>query len=179
MEPAFQTGQAAAPPQQQHREVYTFKANWPIYSLHWSQRPGAFRLGLGSCVEDMGNKLQVVQLPGKGEPLASVATADHAYSPTKLMWTPQRGTGPELMATTGDYLRIWDFRERDELVDAPPPSSSRRTDPAEPCALTMKATLANVRRSGGVGFHCSESGGGLEVGQKIALGQKIPLDAFL
>lgn len=138
---------AVGVPQQRHKEVYTHRAPWPIYALHWSQRPGAFRLGLGSCIEEYGNKLQVVNLPAKGEPLVPVATADHPYPPTKLMWTPSKGAGPDLMATTGDFLRIWDFRERDELVD--PQTDARRN--TEPCALTLKSTLANVRRHGQVG----------------------------
>ncbi|KAI9034534.1 WD40-repeat-containing domain protein [Hyaloraphidium curvatum] len=142
MQPEFN-----APPQQRHKEVYSHRAPWPIYSLHWSQRPGVFRLGLGSCVEEYGNRLQVVQLPAKGEPLVPVASADHPYPATKLMWTPAKGQAPELMATTGDYLRIWDFRERTDMVD-PPPDPAGRREQVEPCVLTMKATLANIRRSG-------------------------------
>lgn len=158
---------AAAPgpslPQQRHREVYTFKAPWPIYSLHWSQRPGQFRLGIGSCIEELANKIQVIQLPGKGEPLQCVASADHPYPPTKLMWTPQRGSGTELMATTGDFLRIWDFRDRDEVVGDVLGSSSSAAAGKEPCVLTSKATLANIRRSGGVGSHWR---GGRDIGKR-------------
>ena len=146
MNPEYSPGQPSVP-QQRHKEVYSHKAPWPIYALHWSQRPGAFRLGLGSCIEEYSNKLQVVQLPAKGEPLVPVATAEHPFPPTKLMWSPAKSSGPELMATTGDHLRIWDFRDKDEMVDAPP--EARRD---ESCSLTMKATLANIRRSGQVRF---------------------------
>lgn len=137
----MQSTTAKAP---RHKDVYSFSTGFPIFSLSWSQRPGIFRLGVGSCIEEYQNKIQILQLPAKGEPLVAVATADHPYPPTKLMWTPAKGAGPELMATSADYLRIWDFRDRDGSID--PSAGSGQ------CSLTMKSTLANVRRSGGVGF---------------------------
>ena len=36
----------------------------------------------------------------------------HPYPPTKLMFIPDReGAHPDLLATTGDYLRIWHLTE--------------------------------------------------------------------
>ncbi|CAN0257693.1 unnamed protein product [Discosporangium mesarthrocarpum] len=33
---------------------------------------------------------------------------DHPYPPTKIMWSPDTSqAGTDLMATTGDYLRVW------------------------------------------------------------------------
>lgn len=36
------------------------------------------------------------------------ATFDHPYPTTKLMWIPDPATHyPDLLATSGDYLRMW------------------------------------------------------------------------
>ena len=41
----------------------------------------------------------------------------HPYPPTKLMFIPDKeGSRPDLMATTGDYLRIWLLTENDGTV---------------------------------------------------------------
>lgn len=35
-------------------------------------------------------------------------TFDHPYPTTKIMWIPDtKGVYPDLLATSGDYLRIW------------------------------------------------------------------------
>lgn len=35
-------------------------------------------------------------------------TFDHPYPTTKLMWIPDtKGVYPDLLATSGDYLRVW------------------------------------------------------------------------
>lgn len=37
-----------------------------------------------------------------------LGTFDHPYPATKLLWIPdKKGTLPDLIATTGDYLRLW------------------------------------------------------------------------
>ena len=37
------------------------------------------------------------------------ATVDHPYPCTKVMWIPDKvGNQPDLLATTGDYLRLWE-----------------------------------------------------------------------
>lgn len=51
---------------------------------------------------------------------------DHQYPPTKLLWIPDKlGNKPDLLATSGEYLRIWSVN----------PSTN---------AVTMKAELKNV-----------------------------------
>lgn len=50
-----------------------------------------------------------------------VAEADHEYPITKVSWEPLRAgkSTANLLATTGDYLRLW------ELTDEPPLPGSR------------------------------------------------------
>lgn len=41
------------------KEMYEYRAPWPVYGLDWSKRPGekSFRLALGSFIEDYPNKV--------------------------------------------------------------------------------------------------------------------------
>jgi len=39
-----------------------------------------------------------------------ISEFQHRYPPTKLMWSPDTATSaPDLLATTGDYLRLWEI----------------------------------------------------------------------
>lgn len=40
------------------KEIYTYQAPWPIYGMNWSRRPGAFRLGFGSFLENYSNQVK-------------------------------------------------------------------------------------------------------------------------
>jgi len=79
---------------------------------------------VSSFVEQYANQVQVIDLvantapsppPGSGEPspppsiLSPVCTLEHPYPATKVGWIPDEGgVHPSLVATTGDFLRIWD-----------------------------------------------------------------------
>lgn len=67
-----------------------------------------FRLALGSFVEEYNNKVQIVSLDENASEFAAKSTFDHPYPTTKIMWIPDtKGTYPDLLATSGDYLRVW------------------------------------------------------------------------
>lgn len=37
---------------------------------------------------------------------------DHNYPPTKIAWIPDKtGARADLLATTGDYLRVWEAKD--------------------------------------------------------------------
>jgi len=43
---------------------------------------------------------------------------DHPYPATKVMWSPEKmGAKPDLLATTGDYLRIWEYKSSGEKAE--------------------------------------------------------------
>jgi hypothetical protein len=73
--------------------------------------------------------------------LQCVASSAHQYPVTKLLYCPNNnghgngGGGPELLATTGDYFRIWE---------------SVSSDIGNEQLLICRATLQNVRRVGQV-----------------------------
>ena len=63
---------------------------------------------MGSFVEEYNNKVQIVSLDENAAEFAAKSTFDHPYPTTKIMWIPDtKGTYPDLLATSGDYLRVW------------------------------------------------------------------------
>jgi len=95
------------------KEIYTYEAPWLIYGMNWSVRPDKkFRLAVGSFVEEYNNKVEVVQLDEDSGKFRVTGTFDHPYPTTKIMWIPDKtGRKEDLLATTGDYLRLWQVAE--------------------------------------------------------------------
>ena len=111
----------------------------PLYSIDWCKTPApgaharprsAFRLAFGSFTEDSRNRLAVAGLQDErvlveddydGAPHADAVTlaeAHHGYPPTAVRWQPASaaatgiaGGNAELLATSGDALRVWEFAE--------------------------------------------------------------------
>jgi len=92
------------------KEIYTYQAPWTIYGMNWTVRADQkFRLALGSFMEDYTNKVEIVQLNEETSEFQSKGSFNHPYPATKLMWVPDKvGTHSDLLATTGDYLRLWE-----------------------------------------------------------------------
>ncbi|CAF4542394.1 unnamed protein product, partial [Rotaria sp. Silwood2] len=52
--------------------------------------------------------VQIISLDEDTSEFISRSIFDHPYPTTKIMWIPDtKGTLPDLLATSGDYLRIW------------------------------------------------------------------------
>jgi DDB1- and CUL4-associated factor 7 len=123
---------------------HTHDTPWPVYALHWSRRPGSFRLGFSSFLADLTNKvatpnkIRIVQQTPK-QKLVKIAETEHSYPVTKFLWSPYKPMTPDLFATTGDYFRLWELVNPDEIGDE-----------AEDLPLLLRATLANVRKVGQV-----------------------------
>jgi len=114
----------------QRKEIYTYNAPWTLFAMAWSHRPDPgcqFRLAIGSCVEKYSNALQIVKKrppDSSHQPhdiieydsqLYKACEIDHPYPCTKILWSPDaRSIGSrDLLATTGDYLRIWNVTDDD------------------------------------------------------------------
>lgn len=108
------------------KEIYKYLAPWPLYSMNWSVRPDKrFRLALGrwvvsiqanrirkilisSFIEEYNNKVQIISLDEETSEFTAKSTFDHPYPTTKIMWIPDsKGIYTDLLATSGDYLRVW------------------------------------------------------------------------
>jgi len=95
--------------------VCTYLAQWPIYSLAWSVRHDKnSRLAIGSFLEDYSNKVDLLQFNHDTSDFAtdSRLVFDHPYAPTNLMFFPSEDAmNPDLIATSGDYLRLWEIHD--------------------------------------------------------------------
>ncbi|KAL3784736.1 hypothetical protein ACHAW5_001603 [Stephanodiscus triporus] len=125
---------------QQRKEIYTYAAPWTVFSLAWSNRidgNSQFRLAIGSYVEQYANAVRVLRTryegrhPGSNDyedrpeamVIYSACEIEHPYPCTKILWSPGGGGdgsasvgnlgARDLLATTGDYLRLWSVRDDD------------------------------------------------------------------
>ena len=72
------------------------------------------RLGIGSFLEEYENKVEIVTLDEETGKFINdeELTFEHPYPCTKLMFVPDKDcVGEDLLATTGDYLRIWKIND--------------------------------------------------------------------
>ncbi|KAH3766356.1 WD40 repeat protein [Pelomyxa schiedti] len=100
------------------KELYAYDAPWPVFAMSWSAREDKpFRLAVGSLLEDaISNKVRIVQLNMQRDALECVSEFDHVYPPTKVMWLPSKHTQhPDFIATSGDYLRVYEVGERNTV----------------------------------------------------------------
>ena len=95
------------------KEIIEYNAPWMIYAMAWSSREDRpFRLAIGSFIEEYANKVEIIQLNDKTTEFESRGVFDHPYPATKTMWFPgSAATNPDLLATSGDYMRLWDVKE--------------------------------------------------------------------
>mmetsp|Transcript_14143 Transcript_14143/g.17171 ORF Transcript_14143/g.17171 Transcript_14143/m.17171 type:complete len:384 (+) Transcript_14143:259-1410(+) len=117
----------------QGKEIYTYSAPWTVFALAWSHRadPQAqFRLAIGSYVEKYSNCIQIIKkrssdknsdfkgdgiLTSQDSQMYKACEFDHPYPCTKVMWNPDTSAGgKDLVATTGDYLRLWNLQDSDK-----------------------------------------------------------------
>lgn len=101
------------------KEIYKYEAPWTVYSMNWSVRPDKrFRLALGSFIEEYNNKVQIVSLDEESSEFYAKSTFDHPYPTTKIMWIPDaKGIFPDLLATSGDYLRVWRCNDNETRLE--------------------------------------------------------------
>jgi DDB1- and CUL4-associated factor 7 len=97
------------------KEIYTYEAPWTVYSMSWRNSPeGRFQIALGSFIEEYANQFHIVQLKRDEDgTFVKLSQFDHPYPATKVSWAPAKlalgasSTKVDLLATSGDYLRLW------------------------------------------------------------------------
>ena len=63
--------------------------------------------------------MQIVTLDENTSEFSAKATFDHPYPTTKIMWIPDHdGNKSDLLATSGDYLRIWRVGDSDVHMES-------------------------------------------------------------
>jgi len=119
MEPgAIQANREEDAQESKMKEIYTYEAPWDTYALDWSSRRDCpFRLVASSFNQEYSNKVELIQLNEEKNALEKKASFDHPYPATKVMFLPDMQTcGPDLVATTGDYLRLWNISNESTTV---------------------------------------------------------------
>lgn len=105
------------------KEIYTYKAPWTVYGLCWSNRVDdrfKFRLAVGSFIEQYKNKVQIIQYDEASDEFVQKGQFDHPYPTTKLQWIPDaKSSHDDLLATSGDYLRLWSVPENMDESNPP------------------------------------------------------------
>eukprot|EP00754_Rhynchopus_humris_P018736 Rhum_TRINITY_DN14613_c36_g1::Rhum_TRINITY_DN14613_c36_g1_i1::g.109208::m.109208/K11805/WDR68, HAN11; WD repeat-containing protein 68 len=98
------------------KEIYTMGLPWTANALSWSMRADQpYRLAVSSYVEEYQNRVNIVQLDEEKNELVTRAQFGHPYPATKVMWLPdQRTNATDLLASTGDYLRLWEVNPRNK-----------------------------------------------------------------
>lgn len=91
------------------KEIYTYEAPWPIYSMSWSVRQDQkYRIAVGSFLEEYRNKVRIIQLNSEQGGFELKGEFEHPYPATKVVWAPGKTrTEHDIVATSGDYLRLW------------------------------------------------------------------------
>lgn len=99
------------------KEIYTYTAPWLIYGMNWSVRADQrFRLAIGSFEEEYSNSVRVIQLDEETHKFVDIGGFEHPYPTTKIMWMPDpNGSRRDLLATTGDYLRLWQVTDNKSI----------------------------------------------------------------
>ncbi|KAF9103998.1 ddb1 and cul4 associated factor 7 [Mortierella sp. GBA35] len=165
--PSAATAPIPPPPARQHprKEILNYSAPWPVYGLDWSNQPTereALRLAVGSFIEDGSNKIQVITLPefagmddrdynpNSMSDWVPIAETNHQQYPvTKIKWEPYKGGHHrpfDLLATTGDYLRLWELKDDPEHSNSGSNTIGRRPAHAQQ-QLSQRAVLANTKAS--------------------------------
>ncbi len=121
----------------------------------------AFRLGIASLTADYRNRIAIVGLQdervlveddeyGEYPDFVTLVEAQHGYPATRLQWQPgtansfawsQKAANAELLATTGDALRVWEYAS-----DGPASGSAYvgRSASVGGHRLTLKTALSGV-----------------------------------
>ncbi len=108
----------------------------PLYGVAFSHSPShPTRIALTSFSSSSTNKIQIIEAPTStastpysplpsspagGQDFQVLATSSHTFPPTKVAFSPSPITlqrDGELLATTGDVLRIWRLDEDEDDED--------------------------------------------------------------
>lgn len=91
--------------------VYEYQAKFPTHNISWARRQDATnRLAISSYLVEYTNKIDVLQVDPENVRIKQLCSVDHPYPPTRIMWLPApQLEHTDLLATTGDYLRFWEF----------------------------------------------------------------------
>ncbi|KAL3653739.1 Rhombotin-1 [Castilleja foliolosa] len=92
--------------------VVTYDSPYPIYAMAISAADRR-RIAVGSFIEELGNRVDILSFsddPPSIKPTPSLSF-DHPYPPTKLQFHPSPTAPSNLLASSGDFLRLWEVKD--------------------------------------------------------------------
>ncbi|KAK4098681.1 WD40 repeat-like protein [Parathielavia hyrcaniae] len=142
-----------------------YMAPWALYAYDWCkwapQGNGAGKLAIGSYLEDGHNYIQIldahlsptpsdVYVPGGSKctmDFTRIAEATHSYPVTRLLWEPpsSQKQSTDLLATSGDHLRLWSLPSDTQLPTTGSSITSRNGRDMPVTKLTPLALLSNSK----------------------------------
>jgi DDB1- and CUL4-associated factor 7 len=128
-------------------EIYTYEASWHIYAMNWSvRRDRKYRLAIASLLEQVPNRVEVVQLDEASGDIAPVLAFDHQYPPTKTMFIPDpNAVRRDLLATSADHLRIWRIASPDDDDGGAPANANSGSVRCNGTAQPQQQTAVKLR----------------------------------
>eukprot|EP00768_Dysnectes_brevis_P005049 gnl/Dysnectes_brevis/3641_a4645_772.p1 GENE.gnl/Dysnectes_brevis/3641_a4645_772~~gnl/Dysnectes_brevis/3641_a4645_772.p1 ORF type:complete len:340 (-),score=87.20 gnl/Dysnectes_brevis/3641_a4645_772:53-1072(-) len=98
-------------------KILKYKAPWTIYGLSWSERADQpFRLAVSSFTKSYHNAVEIVRLNPTTNQLERVGRFKHTYPCSKIKFMPSPSTTQsDLLATSGDFLRLFDIGPDDQV----------------------------------------------------------------
>ncbi|KAL3521720.1 hypothetical protein ACH5RR_019869 [Cinchona calisaya] len=105
---------AHEPPNLRSENSVSYDSPYPIYAMAVSSSTHHRRrrhIAVGSFIEDLSNRVDIISFDEEAFSLKAIPTLsfEHPYPPTKLMFNPN--SAAELLASSGDYLRLWEVRD--------------------------------------------------------------------
>ncbi|KAH0451850.1 hypothetical protein IEQ34_019149 [Dendrobium chrysotoxum] len=102
-------------PKPKNHHTYTFDSPHPIYAMAFSTSTPSPCLALGSFIEELNNRVDIVSFDEETFTFRSDPKLffEHQYPPTKLMFHPKPlpGQTQSLLASSGEFLRLWRVKE--------------------------------------------------------------------
>ncbi|KAL3838015.1 hypothetical protein ACJIZ3_022606 [Penstemon smallii] len=102
----------ASDPNPRRENVVTYDSPYPIYAMAFSAA-NPRRIAVGSFLEELNNRVEILSFSDDSSSLKPVPSLsfDHPYPPTKLLFHPSSSPSQNLLASSGDYLRLWEIKE--------------------------------------------------------------------
>ncbi|KAK0714228.1 WD40-repeat-containing domain protein [Apiosordaria backusii] len=121
-----------------------YMAPWALYAFDWCkwapQGNSAGKVAIGSYLEDGHNFIQILDAQVSPTPsdvyspagsrytmdFTRIAEATHSYPVTRLLWEPpsSQKQSTDLLATSGDHLRLWSLPSDPQTPDHTAPLTS-------------------------------------------------------
>ncbi|PIM99263.1 hypothetical protein CDL12_28245 [Handroanthus impetiginosus] len=92
--------------------VVSFDSAYPIYAMAISAA-NRRQIAIGSFIEELNNSVDILSFSEDSSSLKQIPSLsfEHPYPPTKLLFHPSATAPSNLLASSGDFLRLWGVKD--------------------------------------------------------------------